>query len=114
MFHTLLPSNVTYICVQLFEKLRLQNPGAHEVVKKQEVQEKADEPKETPKSCSNRPAHTGDDRTAESKETESVPNTQGTKTVSQAPQKYGKVHTRHINQLFIRGENIILVNPQPL
>ncbi|XP_054890242.1 U7 snRNA-associated Sm-like protein LSm11 [Poeciliopsis prolifica] len=28
--------------------------------------------------------------------------------------KYGKVHTRHINQLFIRGENVILVNPQPL
>ncbi|XP_038131102.1 U7 snRNA-associated Sm-like protein LSm11 [Cyprinodon tularosa] len=27
---------------------------------------------------------------------------------------YGKVHTRHINQLFIRGENVILVNPQPL
>ncbi|KAL6117907.1 lsm11 [Pungitius sinensis] len=28
--------------------------------------------------------------------------------------KYGKVHTRHINQLFIRGENVLLVNPQPL
>ncbi|KAM8909491.1 U7 snRNA-associated Sm-like protein LSm11 isoform 2-T2 [Spinachia spinachia] len=29
-------------------------------------------------------------------------------------QKYGKVQTRHINQLFIRGENVLLVNPQPL
>ncbi|XP_071759282.2 U7 snRNA-associated Sm-like protein LSm11 [Centroberyx gerrardi] len=29
-------------------------------------------------------------------------------------QAYGKVHTRHINQLFIRGENVILVNLQPL
>ncbi|XP_058504939.1 U7 snRNA-associated Sm-like protein LSm11 [Solea solea] len=29
-------------------------------------------------------------------------------------QKYGKVHTRHINQLFIRGESVLLVNPQPL
>ncbi|XP_060936234.1 U7 snRNA-associated Sm-like protein LSm11 [Limanda limanda] len=29
-------------------------------------------------------------------------------------QKYGKVHTRHINQLFIRGESVVLVNPQPL
>nr|XP_019936119.1 PREDICTED: U7 snRNA-associated Sm-like protein LSm11 [Paralichthys olivaceus] len=29
-------------------------------------------------------------------------------------QKYGQVHTRHINQLFIRGESVILVNPQPL
>ncbi|XP_029965715.1 U7 snRNA-associated Sm-like protein LSm11 [Salarias fasciatus] len=30
------------------------------------------------------------------------------------PKPYGKVHTRHVNQLFIRGENVILVNPQPL
>ncbi|KAM3612361.1 uncharacterized protein V6R79_007381 [Siganus canaliculatus] len=29
-------------------------------------------------------------------------------------QMYGRVHTRHINQLFIRGENVLLVNPQPL
>ena len=27
---------------------------------------------------------------------------------------YGKVHTRHINQLFVRGENVLLINPQPL
>ncbi|XP_028315569.1 U7 snRNA-associated Sm-like protein LSm11 [Gouania willdenowi] len=27
---------------------------------------------------------------------------------------YGQVHTRHVNQLFIRGENVLLVNPQPL
>lgn len=27
---------------------------------------------------------------------------------------FGKVYTRHIHQLFIRGENIILVNPQRL
>ncbi|CAG10134.1 unnamed protein product, partial [Tetraodon nigroviridis] len=27
---------------------------------------------------------------------------------------FGKVHTRHIRQLFIRGENVILVNPQRL
>lgn len=29
-------------------------------------------------------------------------------------QPYGRVHTRHIKQLFIRGEHVILVNPQPL
>ncbi|XP_068182462.1 U7 snRNA-associated Sm-like protein LSm11 [Antennarius striatus] len=29
-------------------------------------------------------------------------------------QAYGRVHTRHVNQLFIRGENVVLVNPQPL
>lgn len=26
--------------------------------------------------------------------------------------EYGKVHTRHVNQLFIRGENVLLVNIQ--
>ncbi|XP_062331822.1 U7 snRNA-associated Sm-like protein LSm11 [Osmerus eperlanus] len=30
-----------------------------------------------------------------------------------ASQPYGKVHTRHINQLFIRGENVLVVNLQP-
>lgn len=29
-------------------------------------------------------------------------------------QRYGKIHTRHLSQLFIRGENVLLVNPQPL
>lgn len=29
-------------------------------------------------------------------------------------QPYGRVHTRHVNQLFIRGENVLLVNLQPL
>lgn len=29
-------------------------------------------------------------------------------------QKHGRVHTRHINQLFIRGENVVLVCPQTL
>lgn len=28
--------------------------------------------------------------------------------------KLGKFHTRHINQLFIRGENVVLINPQRL
>lgn len=27
---------------------------------------------------------------------------------------FGKVYTRHIHQVFIRGENVILVNPQRL
>ncbi|KAM9377094.1 U7 snRNA-associated Sm-like protein LSm11 [Pholidichthys leucotaenia] len=28
--------------------------------------------------------------------------------------KYGKVHSRHLKQVFIRGENIVLINPQQL
>ncbi|XP_030225105.1 U7 snRNA-associated Sm-like protein LSm11 [Gadus morhua] len=38
----------------------------------------------------------------------------GTKAQGKAPHPYGKVHTRHINQLFIRGENVLLINLQPL
>ncbi|KAM6953197.1 U7 snRNA-associated Sm-like protein LSm11 [Aplochiton taeniatus] len=29
-------------------------------------------------------------------------------------QPYGRVHSRHVNQLFIRGENVLLVNLQPV
>ncbi|CAL8262669.1 unnamed protein product [Lota lota] len=37
-----------------------------------------------------------------------------TKAQGKTPHPYGKVHTRHINQLFIRGENVLLINLQPL
>lgn len=110
--------------LQLFEKLSLQETSeCAESGKKQP----ADSPKETPESCSSSPAVgvRGDSRTADSDlsgaaETEKDANK--TLLVVQSPQArqkketktYGKVHTRHINQLFIRGENVILVNPQPL
>ncbi|XP_039871448.1 U7 snRNA-associated Sm-like protein LSm11 isoform X1 [Simochromis diagramma] len=109
---------------RLFEKLSLQETSeCAESVKKQP----ADSPKETPESCSSSPAVgvRRDSRTADSDlsgaaETEKVAHK--TLLVVQSPQArqkketktYGKVHTRHINQLFIRGENVILVNPQPL
>ncbi|KAJ3587744.1 hypothetical protein NHX12_011341 [Muraenolepis orangiensis] len=36
------------------------------------------------------------------------------KAAGKTPHPYGRVHTRHINQLFIRGENVLLINLQPL
>ncbi|KAK0148095.1 U7 snRNA-associated Sm-like protein LSm11 [Merluccius polli] len=37
-----------------------------------------------------------------------------TEAPGKSPHPYGKVHTRHLNQLFIRGENVLLINLQPL
>lgn len=119
--------------MQLFEKLKLQeNPGDDEPAKKhKEAQETASKhqpanPKSTPKTPSAHPASkTGDSRT-ESKLSDAVKIKPEKHKVSlkarQGPevrqkkdsQTYGKVHTRHINQLFIRGESVLLVNPQPL
>ncbi|XP_030595726.1 U7 snRNA-associated Sm-like protein LSm11 [Archocentrus centrarchus] len=117
---------------RLFEKLRLQdNSEGAESVKKRQTQDEASEPadpKTTPKSRSSSSQLAGvggDGRTAESKLSEGVETRKDAHKTShvaqslQAHQKketktYGKVHTRHINQLFIRGENVILVNPQPL
>ncbi|KAF6731340.1 U7 snRNA-associated Sm-like protein LSm11 [Oryzias melastigma] len=105
---------------RLFEKLNLQeSPG---------VQEKADKhppanPRAAPESCFARME--GDGATSESELSEAIKSKQDKLQVSLKAkdphmrpkgesQKYGKVYTRHINQLFIRGENVILVNPQPL
>lgn len=88
--------------MQLFEKLKLQeNPGE-------------ENPDARKKASERRPAKPGSPP-------EEQPGRGGAGTEAKAPgrptrgsQKYGTVHTRHINQLFIRGENVLLVNPQPL
>lgn len=116
---------------RLFEKLKLQeSSGGDEPAKQHKAQGKTDKhqpanPIMTPKSLS---AHLtskrGDSRT-ESKLSQDAKTKQDKHEISmkaQGPETcqkkdsktYGKVHTRHINQLFIRGENVILVNPQPL
>uniref|UniRef100_A0AAQ4QE57 LSM11, U7 small nuclear RNA associated n=1 Tax=Gasterosteus aculeatus aculeatus TaxID=481459 RepID=A0AAQ4QE57_GASAC len=87
---------------RLFEKLKLQeNPGE-------------ENPDARKKASERRPAKPGSPP-------EEQPGRGGAGTEAKAPgrptrgsQKYGTVHTRHINQLFIRGENVLLVNPQPL
>uniref|UniRef100_A0A3P9IZS0 LSM11, U7 small nuclear RNA associated n=1 Tax=Oryzias latipes TaxID=8090 RepID=A0A3P9IZS0_ORYLA len=108
---------------RLFEKLNLQeSPGGTD------VQEKADQhppanPRAAPESCFAQME--GDGATSQSELPEAIKSKQGKLHVSLKAkdphmhpkgesQKYGKVYTRHINQLFIRGENVILVNPQPL
>lgn len=91
--------NATQLFVQLFEQLSLQETlGGGE------------------------PRADHDDGAAEPKPSEDVGSKRDKGVVSvktrdsaaHQKKKYGKVHTRHINQLFIRGENVILVNPQPL
>ncbi|XP_072295882.1 U7 snRNA-associated Sm-like protein LSm11 [Eucyclogobius newberryi] len=77
---------------RLFEKLKLQeNFDAEEATRTGKIQVKDTEPQSTTSKGKS---------PADSKE--------------KVPQKYGKVHTRHINQLFIRGENVVLVSPQTL
>ncbi|XP_059202727.1 U7 snRNA-associated Sm-like protein LSm11 [Centropristis striata] len=116
---------------RLFEKLKLQeSPGGDEPAKKHEAQPTASKhqppnPKSTPKNLPAHPASERRDSRTESKLSDSVrikPDKPKVSQKAQGPQvcrkkdspKYGKVHTRHINQLFIRGENVLLVNPQPL
>ncbi|XP_044062307.1 U7 snRNA-associated Sm-like protein LSm11 [Siniperca chuatsi] len=113
--------------LRLFEKLKLHESSADdESAKKHEARGTASKqqpanPKDLSAHCTSKRGH---GRT-ESKLSDIVKTKQEKHKVSlkaQGPevcqkkdsQAYGKVHTRHINQLFIRGENVILVNPQPL
>ncbi|XP_029297889.1 U7 snRNA-associated Sm-like protein LSm11 [Cottoperca gobio] len=117
---------------RLFEKLKLQeSPGGDEPAKKYDAQETASKhhpanPESTPKnlSAAQTTSKRRDSRT-DSKLSDAVkikPDKHKVSLKAQGPevcqkkdsQTYGKVHTRHINQLFIRGENVLLVNPQPL
>ncbi|XP_026186602.1 U7 snRNA-associated Sm-like protein LSm11 [Mastacembelus armatus] len=105
---------------RLFEKLKLQeNSGGDETAKKLEA------PKSTRKSQTPCPGGRRGDSGTEPVLSDAVKTEQYKPKASvkvRAPedcqkkdcQSYGKVHKRHINQLFIRGENVILVNPQPI
>ncbi|XP_045887235.1 U7 snRNA-associated Sm-like protein LSm11 [Micropterus dolomieu] len=111
---------------RLFEKLKLQESSAGDEPAKREAGETAS--KQQPANPKDPSAHhtcKGGHSRTKSKLSDTVKTKHDKHTVSlKAPgpegcqkkdsQMYGKVHTRHINQLFIRGENVILVNPQPL
>ncbi|XP_074530682.1 U7 snRNA-associated Sm-like protein LSm11 [Halichoeres trimaculatus] len=112
---------------RLFEKLKLQESLAvEESAKKHEAQETSGQTQSSkPKNVSTQCSSTREERRDKSKCPEAETTTQEKHRVSvktraseacqrKQTQKYGKVHSRHVNQLFIRGENIILVNPQPL
>lgn len=114
--------NVTGIPVQLFEKLKLQeSAGGDEPAKKDEGQEQASKrqpvkPGTAQTSLSSLPADSRGQRghaepvSSDAQDKHKAP----VEAQGRQPQPYGKVHTRHINQLFIRGESVVLVNPQPL
>ncbi|XP_041654182.1 U7 snRNA-associated Sm-like protein LSm11 [Cheilinus undulatus] len=102
---------------RLFEKLKIQESSAAEdSAKKKEARETSS----NPESMSAQRSSKRGGNTAKPKLPDRDKTTQDKDKVSvKAPcpdvcHKYGKVHTRHINQLFIRGENVILVNPQSL
>uniref|UniRef100_A0A3Q2P3L2 LSM domain-containing protein n=1 Tax=Fundulus heteroclitus TaxID=8078 RepID=A0A3Q2P3L2_FUNHE len=97
---------------QLFEKLSLQDSsGRGDPVEKRDARDKpsegqADDPKSTGTREDSRRAGPGlsEKGGVSGKERDPAAN----------QKTYGKVRSRHINQLFVRGENVILVNPQPL
>ncbi|XP_076595403.1 U7 snRNA-associated Sm-like protein LSm11 [Chaetodon auriga] len=105
---------------RLFEKLKLQESSAgDEPAKKDEVREAAGKHQPDEQTAKRRHSRT------ECKLSDTVktkPDKHKVSLKARGPefcqekdsQAYGRVHTRHINQLFIRGENVILVNPQPL
>ncbi|KAK2849384.1 hypothetical protein Q5P01_009218 [Channa striata] len=100
---------------RLFDKLKLQ-----EIPEGEEPAAKHKASKTTQRSNSPQPTGSRGDTRTESTRSDAVKTkhllkAQGPEACQKKDsQTYGKVHTRHINQLFIRGENVILVNPQPL
>lgn len=100
------------MCLQLFEKLKLQeSPAGSQPTSK---------PKAGETVSTHLPAHHPDRRErsltgARLSDTVRTHNKDSLKACAKKDSKnFGKVYTRHIHQLFIRGENVILVNPQRL
>ncbi|KAM9850160.1 U7 snRNA-associated Sm-like protein LSm11 [Aulostomus maculatus] len=100
---------------RLFQKLKVQERSrGDEPAAEQQGDESKRQPesaKTSPKSRSAHPTSRRGDVETESKQSDPD------KPKQEKPRTdctYGKVHTRHISQLFIRGESIILVNPEPL
>ncbi|XP_055033971.2 U7 snRNA-associated Sm-like protein LSm11 [Misgurnus anguillicaudatus] len=102
---------------RLFEKLKVQETVALAAVEKKGAMS---DPR-----CSSSQYYTKDEnkkctdtKRTQNKSTllEKDQSVQKTSNVTQKPDMnrkvYGRVHTRHVNQLFIRGENVLLVNIQ--
>lgn len=93
----------TFYSLQLFEKLKVQESS----------EEAADE--KASKACA--PAggvELGGSEPALSEGGKTKRKGNKSSSEKEEPRRYGKIHTRHISQLFIRGESVLLVNPQPL
>lgn len=101
-----------FMFLQLFEKLKLQeSPADGQPTPKPEAREPVGTHQPAPdpggRERSSAGARLSDGVTTKNKDSVRACEKKDGK-------KFGKVHTRHINQLFIRGENIVLVNPQRL
>lgn len=100
-------SNLIHFLLQLFEKLKVQETVALSAVEKKSQLHSSsshltDQTRRTdPKHTQERSEHAEKDKTT-LKATH--------KSETKPKVEYGRVHTRHVNQLFIRGENVLLVN----
>ncbi|KAK6299247.1 hypothetical protein J4Q44_G00307570 [Coregonus suidteri] len=125
---------------RLFDKLKLQESAALRECEKKQIDKRKAEPFHPPSETQTRDGRRGDLRRRgdpravdprlaratvgnEPGALGATAKTQGSNVKGQesgtegpqrrGPQPYGRVHTRHVNQLFIRGENVLLVNLQP-
>ncbi len=99
-------SNLIHFLLQLFEKLKVQETVALSAVEKKSSYTvvhliSQTKPGADPKHTQERSEHSEKDKTT-------LKVTQKSETKPRV--EYGRVHTRHVNQLFIRGENVLLVN----
>ncbi|XP_059372689.1 U7 snRNA-associated Sm-like protein LSm11 isoform X2 [Carassius carassius] len=94
----------------LFEKLKVQESVALSAVENQKSELHSSSSRLTNQTRRTDPRHTQERSEHSEKDKTTLKAAQQFKTKPKV--EYGRVHTRHVNQLFIRGENILLVNLQ--
>ncbi|XP_042594276.1 U7 snRNA-associated Sm-like protein LSm11 isoform X2 [Cyprinus carpio] len=94
----------------LFEKLKVQETVALSAVENQKSELHSSSSHLTHQTRRTDPKHTQERSEHSEKDKTTLKVTQ--KIATKPKVEYGRVHTRHVNQLFIRGENILLVNIQ--
>uniref|UniRef100_A0A8C1UXZ8 LSM11, U7 small nuclear RNA associated n=1 Tax=Cyprinus carpio TaxID=7962 RepID=A0A8C1UXZ8_CYPCA len=95
---------------RLFEKLKVQETVALSAVENQKSELHSSSSHLTHQTRRTDPKHTQERSEHSEKDKTTLKVTQ--KIATKPKVEYGRVHTRHVNQLFIRGENILLVNIQ--
>ncbi|XP_052429634.1 U7 snRNA-associated Sm-like protein LSm11 isoform X2 [Carassius gibelio] len=94
----------------LFEKLKVQETVALSAVENQKSELHSSSSRLSNQTRRTDPRHTQERSEHSEKDKTTLKSTQQLKTKPKV--EYGRVHTRHVNQLFIRGENVLLVNLQ--
>lgn len=95
---------------RLFEKLKVQETVALSAVENQKSELHSSSSRLSNQTRRTDPRHTQERSEHSEKDKTTLKSTQQLKT--KPKMEYGRVHTRHVNQLFIRGENVLLVNLQ--